>query len=159
MSFLDVRTEAFSERERRWVKRSFVMHLALLAMVFAGAAAVLGAAFWGSDIKSIGEMIFFGAIGLLPIGGVALFAFFSAALWKDLRADAKFVVQGKVTSVKRSVDSQGIRSAVRVGDRFIASNPLLSLVPGFIGRVQVGDPIETAFLARSRRTLYNIRPL
>jgi len=134
------------------------MHLVLLAMVFAGTAAVLGAAFWGSDIKSIGEMIFFGAIGLLPIGGVALFAYFSAALWKDLRADARIVVQGKVTSVKRSLDSLGIRSAVRVGDRFVASNPLLSPVPGFIGRVQIGDSVEIAFLFRSGRTLY-IRPL
>lgn len=134
------------------------MHLVLLTIDFAAAVPVAGAAFWGSDIKSIGEMIFFGAIGLLTLGGIGLFAYSSVALWKDLRANAKIVLRDRVTSVKRSVDSQGVRHSVRVGDRFIASEPLLSSVPGFICRAQVGDSVEISFLLSSSRTLY-IKPL
>ena len=72
MSLLDVRTEAFSEIERRWVRRSFVMHLVLLTVVLAGAVALMCTALWGSGMRSFGEMIFFGFVGLLALGGIEI---------------------------------------------------------------------------------------
>jgi len=158
MSLLEVRTEAFSEIERRWVRRSFVMHLVLLTVVLAGTVAVMRAAPTRFSIQSLGEIIFFGVICLLALGGIALFGYFSVALWKDLRTNTKVVVRGRITSVKHDFDSHGRHCSVRVGDRFIASEPLLSPVPGFICRAQVGDSVEISFLLSSSRTLY-IKPL
>lgn len=158
MSFLDVRTEAFSELEHRWVRRSFVMHLVLLTVVLAGTVALMCAAPTRFSIQSLGEIIFFGVIYLLALGGIALFGYFSVALWKDLRTNTKVVVRGRITSVKHDFDSHGRHCSVRVGDRFIASEPLLSPVPGFICRAQVGDSVEISFLLSSSRTLY-IKPL
>ena len=158
MSLLEVRTEAFSEIERRWVRRSFIMHLVLLTVVLAGTVALMCTALWGSGTRSFGEMIFFGFVGLLAFGGIALFGYFSVALWKDLRTNTKVVVRGRITSVKHDFDSHGRHCSVRVGDRFIASEPLLSPVPGFICRAQVGDSVEISFLLSSSRTLY-IKPL
>jgi hypothetical protein len=80
MSLLAVRTEAFSELERRWVRRSFVMHLVLLIVALAGTVALMCTALWGSSMQSFGEMIFFGVICLLALGGIGLFACFSVAL-------------------------------------------------------------------------------
>ena len=158
MSFLDVRTEAFSELERRWVRRSFVMHLVLLIVVLANTIALIRAAPTEFSIQSLGEIIFFGVICLLALGVIAFFGYFSVALWKDLRTNTKVVVRGRITSVKHDFDSHGRHCSVRVGDRFIASEPLLSPVPGFICRAQVGDSVEISFLLSSSRTLY-IKPL
>ena len=82
-----------------------------------------------------------------------MLAHLAVGIWRDVGSSEKIVVRGKVSSVHRRSSSYGMHYSIRVGEEFVASDPLYSPIPGFIARVQVGEVVEVSFLRRSRRTL------
>ena len=153
MSAVQVTTEHLTAAEARWVSRSRVVQAALLALASAACIGLLLTVALGSTLNSLAEVVFTGAIVLLTLGGQAVLIYLAAGIWRDVRSNEKIVVKGKVSAVYRRTSSHGLHYSIQVGEKFVASDPLYSPVPGFISRVKVGEIVEVSFLSRSRRTL------
>jgi|EndMetStandDraft_4_1072995.scaffolds.fasta_scaffold41509_2 hypothetical protein len=153
MSPVQVKTEALTALELRWVRRSRFVHLSLLVIASIACMGILLFAVSESELSSSGEIVFSSAVALLTLAGSAMLAHLAVGIWRDVGSSEKIVVRGKVSSVHRRSSSYGMHYSIRVGEEFVASDPLYSPIPGFIARVQVGEVVEVSFLRRSRRTL------
>lgn len=148
-----VEVEQLSADEERIVARSRLAHIWLLALAIALGMALLLGLVLGTNASSLGELLFSVSVILLVATGLLFLAYLLVGVWRDSRAKTKLVVRGRVSAVTRNTSSHGLHYSVRVGEGFVASDPLYSPVPGYLANVRVGDLVEISYLIRSRRTL------
>jgi hypothetical protein len=153
MSFLTVTTEPLTALEARSVSRSRIVQTSLLAMASAMCISLLLAIFLRSPAESLGEKAFTSVVVLLALAAQGVLSHLAVGIWRDARSNEKIVVRGIVSAVHRRTSSHGLHYSIQVGEKFVASDPLYSPVPGFISRVKVGEMVQVSFLGRSRRTL------
>jgi hypothetical protein len=148
-----VKVEQLSADEERMVAKSRVAHIWLLALAITVGIALLLGMVLGADSNSLGELMFAGSVFLLVAAGILFLAYLLVGVWRDYRSKTKLVVRGKVSAVNRSTSASGLHYSIRVGEEFVASDPLYSPVPGYLASVRVGDVVEISYLIGSRRTL------
>jgi hypothetical protein len=153
MSAVQITTEPLTAAEAGWAARSKVVQTSVLALASVACIGLLLIVALGSTFDSLAEVAFASAVLLLTLGGQAVLAYLAAGIWRDVRSSEKIVVRGKVSAVHRRTSPHGLHYSIQVGEKFVASDPLYSPIPGYISRVRVGEMVEVSFLSRSRRTL------
>lgn len=153
MNNVQVTTEPLTAEEARWVYRSRLGHASVLALTSAACFGLLLTVAFGSKLDSLAEIAFSGAVVLLTLGCQALLTYAFIGIWRDVRSTEKTVVRGNVSAVRQRTSSYGLHISIEIGEKFIASDPLYSPVPGYVSRVKVGEIVEVSLLTHSRRTL------
>ncbi len=154
MSSVSLAVEPLSEEEARVVSRSRSAQGCLVSMVLLAVLAFFITLAFAVGSSSIGELFFMSAIALLVVGALSFLVHMFFGVSRDHKSNTKLVVKGKVVAVDRRFTYNGFYfTTIRVGEKFVASDPLYSPVPGYLSQVRVGDFIQISYLPHSRRTL------
>jgi hypothetical protein len=153
MNSPEIKIEPLTKDEERIISKSRVAHLWLIIPSITLSIAFLTELILNASYSSIWELLFEGSVVVIVVLGLLFLAYLLVGIWRDNRIKSKLVVRGRVSDIHRKTSSYGLHYVIHVGDKYSASDPLYSPVPGYFARIQVGDWVEISYLMRSRRTL------